>query len=440
MLENLIRSKARNRGGRLNAADEHAPLLHQTNPSIIAESQLASLQSVWSDAVENIPFYKSLAQREEVPRSLASWDEFFEHVPVLKKEVLINNAPLFQRKEKADKYSMTAGSTGQPFRFGQFSSEENTTAVDLLAMRAFRGMNIAIDPFFTIWGHSHLLGSGFKGWINHHVRKSKDRLLGYTRANAYYMDRRHARDYFDLLLRSRPKVICGYSNAIDLFARHNQDQKKMAHELGVKFVICTSEILPHSDSASVIQEFFNAPVFMEYGGMDFGAVAHKWHDEPYRVNWWNYLVEDLDDKDATPGSRLIVTCLYHRYLPLLRFDTGDELSDVRSRSAGGILEFDSLEGIKHDVINLDDESTIHSLGLFHSIRDESSVSHIQLVLQDGEMRILLVGAPDDTVTTRIKNRLADIHPQLARCKLEFVEDMIPNKAGKRRWIVDKRSN
>ncbi len=133
-----------------------------------------------------------------------------------------------------------------------------------------------------------------------------------------------------------------------------------------------------------------------------------------------------------------MTALYPRYLPLFRYDTGDEVSLPSTGNYGQVLRFERLEGRHHDVVVLEDGMAIHSMGLFHCIHQESNVANIQMTLDQNGIRILLIGEPDEGATNRIRRRLADLAPSLSNCRIDYVEDIQTNIAGKRRWIIDRR--
>jgi hypothetical protein len=40
---------------------------------------------------------------------------------------------------------------------------------------------------------------------------------------------------------------------------------------------------------------------------------------------------------------------------------------------------------------------------------------------------------------RIRTRLATVHPELKKVPIDYVPDLQTNAAGKRRWIVDERT-
>jgi hypothetical protein len=55
------------------------------------------------------------------------------------------------------------------------------------------------------------------------------------------------------------------------------------------------------------------------------------------------------------------------------------------------------------------------------------------------MRLLASGGDRQATESRIRARLAQVHPSLALVRFDYVEDLETSIAGKRRWFVDNRT-
>jgi phenylacetate-coenzyme A ligase PaaK-like adenylate-forming protein len=138
----------------------------------------------------------------------------------------------------------------------------------------------------------------------------------------------------------------------------------------------------------------------------------------------------------------LVTSLYRRYLPLIRYRQGDVLGEVQWLPHGHVTKFEKLHGRLNDMVELSDGTTIHSLAVAHCIRVEPSVLNIQMVLEDSGPKILLVTRDGYNVEMemRIRNRLKQIAPSLGETPIEYVADVETTRAGKRRWALDRRTS
>lgn len=399
----------------------------------VAAAQLAGLRKRWAEATRAVPYYRDLVAKGRAPADFHSFEEYRRSVPVLSRETLVENSGEFVREVPPDTFLATAGSTGNPVRFGVWKEESrHHTAVPQWVGRLENGMSVG-DRVFLLWGHRNLLGSGRMGLWRGHIRRLKDLATGQRRVDAYHVEPETAQRYFEALRRFRPKVVIGYSCSLDLFARHNLAIGRSAGSLGVKFCVACSEMFPRTDSREILEEFFDAPVVMEYGGVDFGVCAYELASTgDYRTCWWSHYLEVENDGESGP---FLVTNLTPRYLPMFRYRNGDECGDGTISASGHIASFRRVLGRINDVLEMPGGGEIHSVGLFHCI-DQEPVWSIQLVESGGALSLRLAAEtlPPD-VESRIRKRLGGLHPTLRDCPIEVVEDVAANRAGKRRWIV-----
>jgi hypothetical protein len=209
-------------------------------------------------------------------------------------------------------------------------------------------------------------------------------------------------------------------------------------------------------------------VIQEFGGVDFGHVGMKLGKEPFQIfGEYNYVeleaslptISDTDDwmaegnlkKEKTNNYKLItpppkvegaalLTSLYRRYLPLIRYRQGDVLGSPILLPHGHVARFERLQGRVNDMVVLEDGTAVHSVAVFHCIHQEPAVLNIQMVLEDAGPRILMVtrGENDAGLVGRVRHRLGQIAPSLADAQIEQAEDILTTRAGKRRWVVDNR--
>jgi phenylacetate-coenzyme A ligase PaaK-like adenylate-forming protein len=528
--------------------------------------QLSKIQEVWRDAIRDVPYYGRLVEEGRAPVEIKSWSDFFK-IPELTREILQDHKEEFVRRSSPpDLWRMTGGSTGNPVKFGVWTSEEEVVRVLKLVLWARVGY-VPTDRLFLIWGHSHLLGTGWRRHWNHFLRKAKDAALGYKRVDAHNFSHEICKRYAEELLRYRPAGLIGYSAALDYFLRSLPERWEEFQALGLKFVMPCAEPAPRADSFELLGRVFGCPVIQEFGGVDFGHVGMKLGEGPFEVFGEKNFVEvaeppmaaDLtaiehwgrcekeqpefgpkgegvgttesksteieagrllagqagaafsnsstselardsentsiihsadgpasaagqqmvDDRRLTAAGKdkaesgnlpdraleavdgdlklnsyklkthpslvhgaALVTSLYQRYLPLIRYRQGDVLGSPSVLSHGHVARFERLQGRVNDMVVLEDGTTIHSLAVAHCIRVEGAVLNMQMVLEDAGPRILLVTRDglDEESVARIRHRLGQISEVLANVPIQIVQDLITTRAGKRRWIVDTRSN
>lgn len=403
--------------------------------------QLSALRDTWADAAGDIPYYRSLVQTGRAPRQIESWRDV-QQIPILTRRTLQERSAEFLRdSDVPQSFMKTAGSTGEPLRIGMNQPERDLMRIVKLAEWQSFGYTQS-SRLFLIWGHGHLLGTGWRGQINHARRKLTDALLGYQRVDAYRLDPRSCAEYAEALIRFKPIGLISYASALDLFARYTVAYRDRFRALQLRFVLSTAEAPPRSDTVQRLEDLFGCPVVQEYGGAEFGQVAFKRGAEPFRVYHDLNYVEATAPEAGDPGVEpVLVTTLYSRYLPLIRYRVGDALSGARRLSNGHVHDFDTMAGRINDVIELAPGDFIHSVAVFHCVHQETTVHGIQMLLSDSGIEILLVADDREraAMEERIRRRLAQVHPLLSTAKFRYAEDLEPTRAGKRRWFMDRRT-
>ncbi len=408
----------------------------ETSPEDISRHQLRRLRIIWSDVTTHVPFYRQLVNQNRVPRCIENLRQFFQDVPPLTKQHVLERPDLFVRTDrKADAVSMTGGSTGEPLRYGVFRDEKKPAKPDMWMGRIANGLEES-DRIFLLWGHSYWLKTGLRARVEAWERRAKDFMLGYRQVSAYDLSLEKTRTIYRQLKSFSPALLIGHSAALDALVRDGMRSGFDGRELGLKFVVATSEVLPYGDSSRLIEDFFGCPLAMEYGGHDFGLVAHTLPNGRYRVLWPDMLAE-IQPPDSDVGQAL-VTPLYRRYFPAIRYVTGDEIRNPILGCDGQVLGFSKVVGRTNDTIELGDGSRLHSTVVEDCVKWEPGVRRYQVVLEDGGVTIHLVGDPGRTDIAAIRKRMAKISPLLAAARIVFVEDTAATVGGKRRWVIDRR--
>jgi len=419
-----------------NAFNQRLPLSSEA----LAGELFEAVRTVWLEAVKNIPYYAGLVAAGKAPAELSSWDDF-KSIPALTRKELQEHPGLFLREGRPpDDFIKTGGSTGTPLKLGIDQSERDLMRIVKLAAWQKLGYNLD-SRLFLIWGHSHLLGTGWKGRLRHVRRKMADWVLGYQRVDAYRLNRALCLRHAERLVRFKPTGIIGYASALDLFARHAVSFREEFRRLGVRFVLATSEPPPRDDTLDLLADLFACPVVQEYGGAEFGQVAFKTGGQAFRTySQLHYLECDPPEPGGDGECPALVTTLYPRYCPLIRYRVGDALLRPERQPNGHVSSFEAVAGRLNDTIQLADGDAIHSVAIFHCIHQEGGILNIQMVIRDEGVEIHLISTTpgDAQMEARIRARLAQVHPSLAAARFTYVDDMVTSRAGKRRWFVDLR--
>jgi len=130
----------------------------------------------------------------------------------------------------------------------------------------------------------------------------------------------------NLYMKSEPELLEGYAGCLELLAN------ALLQEQGTyprpRYVISRGEMLL-DHSRALMEDVFGCPVASFYNSEEIGNIAWECRDRrgTFHVNTDACILELLDDQDRAvlPGieGRVIVTNLYNRTMPFLRYDTGD---------------------------------------------------------------------------------------------------------------------
>ena len=330
---------------------------------------------------------------------------------------------------------MTGGSTSKPVQIPGWREELSRGALDMWLARSWFGVTPAARCFW-LWGHAHLLGSGWRGWLNARERAIKDRLLGYHRFSAYDLRDEAMRKAARELCSFRPEYVIGYSVALHLMASATAEFTAQFSSLPLKLVIAAAEAFPSEDCRQLVQERFGCAVAMEYGSVETGLIGHEQPGGGYLAFWRSYMLEAEPVGDSR--WRLRVTSLTPRAFPLIRYEIGDEIELFQDdQCTVGLTRFKRVIGRSNDYLELPDGARIHSEAFSHAMRPCRSVNAFQVLHAPDGIRIVCVARNglSPTEQAAIRERLGKIHRALYAVEIERVPALTGTIAGKTRMIV-----
>lgn len=410
--------------------------LYENSSASIAARQLDLLNTAWMSSLARSPWARALQQRFDLPAQFASLDAFDDRVPVMGKQELRAVIAGASAGQTPAAWRSTGGSTGEPFRFPTWPEEHANAALDIWLGRRRLGIEPS-DKLFLLWGHAHLLAAGWRGGLNKLRRRISDRLLGYVRCSAYDLADAHLARACDLLLRARPRYVVGYASALDRFAKANMSRSRDISALNLRAVIATAEGFPNAASRELIARCFGAPVFSEYGAVETGPLAYEDASGVHRVFWAHYR---LTRRGAGPdANEVLVTTLYPRALPLMRYALGDLVdAEPAAGSGAGLSRIRRVVGRCNDIVSLPNGGTIHSEAFTHCMRDLPGVHAFQVVAAPQAWPRLRYEAESDLdagAIGEVRRRLAIVDPSLADTPVERAARIARSVAGKHRTVV-----
>jgi len=147
--------------------------------------------------------------------------------------------------------------------------------------------------------------------------------------------------------------INGYTSSVVLFAKflHKKDIVLATVCPTLKCCIVTSEML-FDDDKMLLEKQFGVPIINEYGASELDLIAFQNQEDDWQVNSETLFVEILDEENnVLPNGkegRIVITSLYNKAHPFIRYDIGDVgILDEKSTSKKRILK--KLIGRTNDI-------------------------------------------------------------------------------------------
>lgn len=147
--------------------------------------------------------------------------------------------------------------------------------------------------------------------------------------------------------------INGYTSSVVLFAKFLQKEEMVLTTVcpTLKCCIVTSEML-FDDDKMLLEKQFGVPIINEYGASELDLIAFQNQEGDWQVNSETLFVEILDEENnVLPNGkegRIVITSLYNKAHPFIRYDIGDVgILDEKSTSKKRILK--KLIGRTNDI-------------------------------------------------------------------------------------------
>jgi len=186
------------------------------------------------------------------------------------------------------------------------------------------------------------------GWYNLDMNRSKQaRFYGIPlNKKGYYKERlkdvlgnRYRFSVFDLSDKQLEKnldkfentafnYINGYTSSIVQFAKFLARKNIILKDICPSLNVCivTSEMLFENDK-KLLEKQFGIPVVNEYGAAELGLIAFQNTNNEWQVNSEDLYIEILDENENIlpygEEGRIVVTSLYNKAHPFIRYDLGD---------------------------------------------------------------------------------------------------------------------
>lgn len=266
--------------------------------------------------LENNPFYQKLTGNQK----FTSWND----LPIMVKRDL--QRPLTERLSNAfttkNVYiNKTSGSSGDPFVFAKDKFCHALIWANI--MRRFALYGIDFNDSYQARFYGMPLNFPAKQLL-----RIKDFLSNRYRFSIFDLSDSGIENIIGEFRKRRFTYINGYTSPIVLIASYLRKKELILKEIcpTLKVCIVTSEMLLENDRV-LLQEQFGIPVVNEYGASELDVIAFENPNGKWLVNAETTFVEIVDEAgNRLPNGeegRIIVTSLYNKAHPMIRYDVGD---------------------------------------------------------------------------------------------------------------------
>jgi phenylacetate-CoA ligase len=279
-------------------------------------------------------------------------DLAWEQLPILQKSDY--QVPLSERfsigySEKNCYLNKTSGSSGDPMVFAKDKNCHALIWANIIRKFAWHGID------FNRSYQARFYGMPMAFWPQKLLR-IKDFLSNRYRMNIFDLSNQGLDKMINQFASKRFDYINGYTSAIVLLAKQLESKNRVLKTLcpSLKVCIVTSEMLFEADK-TLLEKALGVPVINEYGASEVDLIAFQNTKGEWVVNAETCLVEIVDEQDRVlpygQEGRIIVTQLYNKAMPFIRYEVGDYgILDPKSTPQKTILQ--KLVGRTNDVIQL----------------------------------------------------------------------------------------
>jgi len=216
--------------------------------------------------------------------------------------------------------------------------------------------------------------------------KLKDFLSNRSKFNVFDLSDNAFEKWITKFSKNNYVYINGYTTVINAFAIYLNSHGIILKDVCNTLMACvvTSEMCFEEDKKNM-EKAFGVPVINEYGASELDIIAFQNKNEQWLLTTESLFIEVLDDnnKPVPDGEtgKLVITSLYNKAHPFIRYEIGDIGSICKLDSRNVILE--KLEGRNEDLVYLSSGKVTPGLAFYYItksiMKDSSNVKEIKVI-------------------------------------------------------------
>ena len=379
--------------------------------------------------LENNPFYKSFLGKSSV--------EKWEDIPVMQKKDL--QVPLKKRLSKGFTVNncyinKTSGSSGHPLIFAKDKFSHALTWAEIIDRFGWFGIDFNKSFQARFYG----IPLDFLGYQKERL---KDRFSNRFRFPIFDLSDSKLNEFLKIFKKEKFFFINGHTSSIVLFAKFLKKKNIQLTSVcpTLKYCVVTSEMLYDLDK-KLLQTTFGVPVINEYGASELDLIAFTDKEDDFIVNSETLFVEIVDENNSVlpdgEVGRVVVTSLYNKAQPIIRYDVGDlGVLDTNSTFKKPVLQ--KLIGRANDFAQLPSGKTIPGHTFYYItksiVEDDGNVKEF-IVEQSNVDAFKIIYVSERELSkveyTKVKKALANYVESNLNLTFERVEILHRKRSGK----------
>ncbi len=363
--------------------------IQQQNDADFENYNLQKRQDIVNYHLKHNPYYKSLTNLNRF--------EDWNAIPIMTKRDL--QVPLKQRLSedftlKNVYVNKTSGSSGDPFIFAKDKFCHALTWAVIQNRFGWYDLDFNSSMQARFYG----IPLDKKGYYK---ERFKDKLSKRYRFSVFDLSDAAFEQYLKKFETITFEYLNGYTSSIVQFAkflyRKNLNLKTICPTL--KACIVTSEML-FDDDKTLMELQFGVPVINEYGASELDLIAFENPQKQWQINTETLYVEILDEHNHVlpygSEGRVVITSLYNKAHPFIRYDIGD-IGTLSKESSSKLTLLETLTGRTNDIALLPSGKKAAGLTFYYItksiIEDDGNVKEFVIEqLQKDTFKIKYVSA------------------------------------------------
>ena len=393
--------------------------------------QAENMSTFLKHAVENVPYYSKFKENLELSPNTVHAD--IKEFPILTKEIINEKgSELLSKLDNSGKRYKTGGTSGQSATILRDKSEYVHSADEY-----FNSM-IGIVP-----GKSRLLirraESVYFAKNAHDVKYSANPISKTYIVSPAYMDNERLELLFSVYSSKKPKLIMGITDPIYRFANYIIESNLKTYP--VESIQLGGQTLMPQHKKIIEKAFKTDKIFDGYGSTEFGTVAQqcekadKWHYIP-EIHYLEVLDDNYKEVEAGKSGQFIVTNLWKRNMPLIRYQIDDiaVMSDEKCACGRGLPMVAKFEGRRIESVVSPKHTYMTPLPFFEIMTQFRNVEDflveqkswntvtVKLIMKSGEFSLV-----QQLALRKEIYRYLDYPMKL---EIEYIDEIVPLPNGK----------